>query len=339
MRRATWAIGLFGFTALTGLALRRHTHTDAQRSAHTEARASQGSITADILSVSDAALSGGHWFVTDPKAVRVHVLDSTGTLLRSFGRRGLGPGEFLSPFAIAASPNRVYVAQVTVPDVSVFDTDGKFLHLLHAEKPCGASGIIALAIGGDDFFVLRRCLEMPRGVRLQVERAQGDRLVVWPAIADTVFANRGLIPLTIPILAADEERIVFATGASPCLRLFRRVDGKEESARCLTEIPRAVVSAEERAALQKSSRNRIEVPDSLPRIRRAHLLDARLIVQAIDGSDSMTWIELPWQPVAGNTGRVLGRPHTRESFLGAKAQLIVGDEVDGVRIESVKVAR
>jgi hypothetical protein len=340
MKPSTWAIGLVSLTVLTVLALRRNVHTYAHREPHAEARGSRGSVSSEIVSVSDAAFSNGRWYLTDAKATRVHVLDSTGALLRSFGGRGLGPGELLSPSLIAATKNRVYVAQVTVPDVSVFDADGKFLQLLHAEKPCGASGILALATGGDDLFVLRRCLEMPRGFRLQVERAQGDRLVVWPAIADTIRASsRGLLPLTVPILAADEERVVFSAGSTPCLRLFRRVDGSEESARCLTEIPRVATSAEERASLQKNSRNRIEVPDSLPPIRRALLLDARLIVQAIDGSDSMTWIELPWRPVPGNTGRVLGRPHTRESYLGSRAHLIVTDDVEGVRIETVKVER
>ena len=290
--------------------------------------------------MTDAAYSAGRWYVTDPKATRVHILDSTGVLLRSIGRRGRGPGEFLTPSTIAAADNRVYVAQMTIPDVSVFDSTGKFLHFLHAEKPCGAGGVVTLAVGGGELFVLRRCLEMPRGYRLQVERAQGDRLVVWPAIADTIrFRRPGIIPLTVPILAADAERVVFGNGSTPCLRVFRRNDGREETSRCLIEIARVATTPDERASLQKSLRNRVEIPDSLPRVNEVLLLDSRLIVQTFESSDLLSWIELPWTPSEGNTGRLLGRPRTRESYMSAVSQLVVTDDVEGMRIETVRITR
>jgi hypothetical protein len=121
--------------------------------------------------------------------------------------------------------------------------------------------------------------------------------------------------------------------------VFRRSDGREEGQRCLSEIPRVATTAAERASLQKSLRNRVELPDSLPWANKVLLRDARLVVQTFESGDLLTWIELPWTPAPGGTKRVLGRPRTRESYMSALAQLIVTDDVEGMRMETVRIAR
>ena len=42
----------------------------------------------------------GNIYTLDPKEIRIRVFDSKGKLLRAFGRRGQGPGEFSGPGSI-----------------------------------------------------------------------------------------------------------------------------------------------------------------------------------------------------------------------------------------------
>ena len=80
----------------------------------------------------------GRLFVTDFDANAIVVLDSSGTALRTIGRTGSGPGEFLGPRA-----TRVWMDTLRVLDggnarVAVFTTDGRFVRA--ETMPLGAQG-------------------------------------------------------------------------------------------------------------------------------------------------------------------------------------------------------
>jgi hypothetical protein len=73
-------------------------------------------------------------YVLDALAHEVRVFDLAGRHMRTIGRAGEGPGEFLSPYALAIDPHgRLWVADQSSIAYSVFDGDGTFLR--RRQKP------------------------------------------------------------------------------------------------------------------------------------------------------------------------------------------------------------
>ena len=82
----------------------------------------------NVLSATDAVFHDGDWFVLDARAAQVHRLDSAGTLLGSFGRRGRGPGEFGAlPAAVAAHGDSIVVTERTSNQVHLYSPEGALL--------------------------------------------------------------------------------------------------------------------------------------------------------------------------------------------------------------------
>jgi hypothetical protein len=78
----------------------------------------------NALAVDDA----GNIYTLDPKDVRIRVFDRDGKLLRSFGRKGQGPGEFSGPGGLRILPPDVLeVFDVLHSRLSYFTLDGKSL--------------------------------------------------------------------------------------------------------------------------------------------------------------------------------------------------------------------
>jgi len=105
--------------------------------------------------VSDAAIGpSGQVVVLDIRAPRVLVYDTTGALSTSFGGRGSGDGDMLSPGRVAALADRIAVYDVTLRRVSFFDYDGVFLGsfdppIPHAsDMEAGPDGSVVFAAPG-----------------------------------------------------------------------------------------------------------------------------------------------------------------------------------------------
>ena len=291
-----------------------------------------------LASVDDAAYAGGQWFVVDSRAHQVHALDSLGRYVRSMGRKGRGPGEFVIPNLVAASAAHVYVAEMTRTAISVFDRAGEFVRQLRVPGDCAAPGVVAMAVEGTTLYVLRQCMEPPR-MRYRVERSvAGERLENWNAIADTLPFERNALELRYPLMSVGAGRLVLGDGGRGCLRIVGLADGRSHGTRCLDELPRLATSAQERARLVRRSRGRITPPDSLPRALRVSIDASGLAVLTPDNVETATWYAVPWGTSAG-TPTPLGRAHLPKSFVMAGRQLLAWDEVDGVRIEVLHVSR
>jgi 6-bladed beta-propeller len=66
-------------------------------------------------------------YVLDRQNARISVFDSAGRHVRTFGRRGGGPGEFGRPLSMAVLPDgQVVVSDVTRSSFSIFGRDGSF---------------------------------------------------------------------------------------------------------------------------------------------------------------------------------------------------------------------
>ncbi len=90
----------------------------------------------------------GNLYLLDRQASRVTVVDSTGALVRSFGRQGNGPGELASPMGMAVFPE----GQVVISDLGnrgfvVFDAEGAFLRLVPFQQTQFATTIAPLPSG------------------------------------------------------------------------------------------------------------------------------------------------------------------------------------------------
>lgn len=90
----------------------------------------------------------GNLYLLDRQAGRVTVVDSTGALVRAFGRQGNGPGELASPMGMAVFPD----GQVVISDLGnrgfvVFAPDGSFLRLVPFQQTQFATNIAPLPSG------------------------------------------------------------------------------------------------------------------------------------------------------------------------------------------------
>jgi hypothetical protein len=298
-------------------------------------------VEAAVLSVENAVELAGRWYIADQRGHRVHVLDSTGVLQRSFGRRGQGPGEFIAPSRIAGNRAHTFVAEMGRPAISVFDSVGNFLRFLRVRGPCADGNVSAMAASGSALYVLRRCVELPRRIRLQVERSiDGGALKVWDVIADTTAIDAsGGLPIHVPVLAVSETRLVMGDGTIACLRAVRLPDGAREESRCFSELPRQPVPAEERQRLTSRWAGRIEVPDSLPRVMAIGLRDSAIALQIPESAETTTWVEVRWRARPLDVVRALGRSAVEKSFLGPHSQLIAIDDAEGVRLQVVRLDR
>jgi len=85
------------------------------------------SAESDFSDISAVAVDAeGEVLVLDGKECRVLVFDAQGKLLRSFGRKGQGPGELSGPIGVAVTPgNEILVDDALNRRLSYFSRDGK----------------------------------------------------------------------------------------------------------------------------------------------------------------------------------------------------------------------
>jgi hypothetical protein len=110
------------------------------------ARSRDDSLFSDITGMD--VDSRGRIYVADWFAARVAVLDSTGALLRTIGRKGLGPGEFRSLRGVQLLPGDTLLAyDPAAARISIFPPDSS-----------GAARVVSLAAGleGGAPFLVRR---------------------------------------------------------------------------------------------------------------------------------------------------------------------------------------
>lgn len=102
----------------------------------------------------------GNLYVPDTHYHRVMVYSPQGRLLRSWGKEGTGPGEFIYPTDLAFSRGRVFVAEYGDNDrIQVFDPTGKLLYAFgkFGNGPGEFSRPQSMVIDGDDLYVTDAC--------------------------------------------------------------------------------------------------------------------------------------------------------------------------------------
>jgi len=83
-----------------------------------------------------AVAPDGSIFVAQPRAHTVHKFDRSGRLVKSFGRRGQGPGDFQSPLHLSILDGNYLVVGEHAEGrrISLFDLDGRFVKLVRTSQ-------------------------------------------------------------------------------------------------------------------------------------------------------------------------------------------------------------
>ncbi len=96
-----------------------------------------------------AVAEDGTVFLLDMTECRVLAYSASGKFLRSFGRKGQGPGEFAWPLIIRLSPaGEILVEDFTSRKVSVFSPDGRFLRSMSTAVGSGFTNLTINPAGG-----------------------------------------------------------------------------------------------------------------------------------------------------------------------------------------------
>lgn len=87
--------------------------------------------------------SKGQIYVLDSKESAVKVFDAQGKYLRSFGKKGQGPGEMNQPVGIQVTPSgEIVVEDIMNQRLVYFSAEGNFLKTVSTAKVLGLSGIV-----------------------------------------------------------------------------------------------------------------------------------------------------------------------------------------------------
>lgn len=122
-----------------------------------------------FLNAVDADTSG-RIYTVDPKSVRIRIFRPDGGLVKAFGRKGQGPGEFSGPGGIVVAPDgKFIVSDVLNARLSHFSREG--VHL--KDTLFGTHRIVNFAVDrGSDLFAVRT--QSPQGDRQPYELVKFD---------------------------------------------------------------------------------------------------------------------------------------------------------------------
>ncbi len=182
--------------------------------------------------VTGAGVVGSNYFVTDSRAFRIHIYDSTGGYHRSLGGQGSGPGEIQNVQTTSSLDEAVYVWDLSLRRFSMFNADSGLMRSTSLPRRASSTEIPreAWGAGRGGFLVLwLRPLpaEAPPQGSVVVRREQPGGLVMYdsagtevsrsPAFTAWVSGQTELGELRLPVsntpfVAVGNERIAYGSG-------------------------------------------------------------------------------------------------------------------------------
>ena len=227
-------------------------------------------LLAEVWSVTDAVWNAGSWFILDRHAGQVHRVDARGLRLYSFGREGLGPGEFRNPQALVVQGDSVIVAERSGV-LHVYGLEGDHI----ADRPvdlreCTGSGVEDLIATARALVLVAVCLnpDLALEARLLAVGSDGD----WRVISRSSPSHNGdrrVNPYWAPVLTSFGPAIAFGLVAEDCLEVLD-LNGLAERRVCHDNLQRLPVSREDARSLRDLARQgqstgfRVEIPSTLP---------------------------------------------------------------------------
>jgi hypothetical protein len=153
---------------------------------------------ADWMDPSRVHVQGRRVVVVDPPANEVHLVSTSGEILRSLGRPGGGPGEFLRLLDALPDGDKLVVIDGGKSSIETLDFDGGYLSSLHVEGQSWGGFLL----GGGELLLEGEFLSDPAG------QSFGDWVRVGAGVDLTAFTTVLLPPL-------QEEEGVQCSGFSP----------------------------------------------------------------------------------------------------------------------------
>ena len=289
----------------------------------------------NVLSATDAVFHDGDWFVLDARAAQVHRLDSAGTLLSSFGRRGRGPGELGAlPAAITVHGDSIVVTERTSNQVHLYSPRRRC-----AGHPSGSSRrmpfarIHDLASSALGLLLLVRCRNdgIRTETRVVLEAEDGFNRTVaarlpqpdGPVVLDA---------LTPPILSLHPEGFVFGSAQDTCLGVYR-LDGEAIESVChdwlaLVATPRELIRRM-RSTLSARTDIRWTLPEQFYPIAEVFVTRNGRWIYRVLASDQPESYELI-APGRQDSIR-LPVPRATYAFVNERTALLGWDDLEGVR--------
>ena len=287
----------------------------------------------EVVSVTDAALHQGTWFVLDRRGAQVHRIDESGSLVGSFGRKGDGPGEFRRPAAISAHGDTVVVV------------DGDILHLFKVDGD--HIGDRQIGLGSCGYGTVRDALSLTTGLLLLVDCAAPD-LTGWMVIHEPrdgpsqTLVVRARDPevvdlgMTWAVLGAHPRGFVFGFPVHDCLDLFTPQGGALgqichdwiERLPLPESLGRAIVSLRER--VRKSGARLVE-SDRLPPFTRVFLVGGSRLAYQAPLPEHIDVFRLVTSGVSGETV-VFSLPPAEGLFAAEDSVLLWWEDLEGMRI-------
>lgn len=91
--------------------------------------------------------TSGNIFISDQKWSHIFKFGPSGNFLKTIGRKGQGPGEFMNPYCLTVTEDFLIVSDTGARKIQVFDREGKYLKSIKVLKPyieivADASGLI-----------------------------------------------------------------------------------------------------------------------------------------------------------------------------------------------------
>jgi hypothetical protein len=301
----------------------------------------EGSVYEQILSVSDAIPLNRLWLLLDRRNQQVHLLSRSGTLERSVGGPGAGPGELSRPVALVGLAAGFAVVDVVGSRIDLFDHDGSFIRRVLPRSEGCPGGLVhgAASADGESVLVLRHCLSFTgTAAHARLDRIEpSGRSESLLSVPLTGAHDGSLDPLSLPLLSARRGEILVGLTTDPCLRRIR--DGLVEqervcySASPLLPLPRDL--REEVAELISRKSGALipgyRTPRHYPYFDEVFSTERGVIVRVFSGREDRVLCLLD----TSNGECTMALEANEGSFPGDASVLMAIPEIDGTRIRLI----
>jgi len=327
---------------------------DGDRAPHSGTSAiesTEHAVFPEVLSVSDAIVQDGTWWILDRRGHRIHRVTPEGAFVETLGRQGEGPGEFRRALGIVARGDTV----VALDDwmLHLFGADGRFVadRRVGPRTSCPAGRMQGGASSPSGLLLLAECFDPRRddggGWHVLLETMDGSwRSVAYRARYDGRRVER-MAGLAL-VLESHPKGFVFGSAYDDCLSVFDLL-GNALQPVCHDWIQRIPLpssisdEAREQFAAQYARMGvQLDFPEHLPPFERLSVTDDGQIayfkpVPATQGVQG----EVLRLIVRGDDGEEagLGVPDAPIIFMDGDLALAAWEEVDGTRISFYTTSR
>ena len=287
-----------------------------------------------VLSVFDAAVRDGVWYLVDPQGIQVHRVDPAAThALRTFGRRGAGPGEFQGvPHGIVVHGDSIVIHEYQM--LHIFSPEGQHYDDRPVPMSAGCSIEDALSFSGALSFLVR-CRNLA-GITFHVLLEEHDGSLTELASRPQVLGNE---MGEMVVMGPHPNGLLFGRPYDDCMELFGH-DGAKVGEEChgwIERLPMPEMSAdmkEELEALEEDAQRygiEIQLPDQLPPFELVSVTSAGILVYKASAPQDNRVSQLLTQSATGQQTVVPVR--SAPIMIADGDHILLGwQELDGMRL-------